>query len=70
MAEAKYACSLSEKSIRKANEELHEEPDERLSTVQSLREWIEREPWITSPTGCRLYLTLYMSVFNTLYVCS
>ena len=44
-------CSLSEKTIKKAQEELNEDPNERLGAVQALREWIEREPWITSPTG-------------------
>ena len=44
-------CSLSEKTIKKAKKELNEEPKERLGAVQALREWIEREPWITSPTG-------------------
>ena len=46
-----YVCSLSEKTIKKAKKELNEEPKERLGTVQALREWIEREPWIKSPTG-------------------
>lgn len=46
-----YVCSLSEKSIKKAQKELNEEPKERSGAVQALREWIEREPWITSPTG-------------------
>ena len=46
-----YVCSLSEKTIEKAKKELNEDPKERLGAVQALREWIEREPWITSPTG-------------------
>ena len=51
MADSYYVCSLSEDDIEKARDELHEEPAERLGAVESLVEWIQREPWITSPTG-------------------
>ena len=47
-----YQCSLSATSIEKAKKELNEDPDERQGAVNALREWTEREPWITSPTGC------------------
>ena len=47
-----YKCSLSAKSIEKAEKELNENPNERQGAVDALREWTEREPWITSPSGC------------------
>ena len=51
MAADQYSCSLSEKTLIKAKDELHEDPDERLGSVRTLREWTEREPWITAPSG-------------------
>ena len=50
MAE-KYVCSLSEQTLKKAKKELNEDPKEREGALQTFREWIEREPWITSPTS-------------------
>ena len=52
----KYSCSLSEKWLDKAKKELNEIPDERQGAVQALKEWADREPWITAPPG---------SYFNT-----
>ena len=48
---ATYVCSLSEESIKKAKEELNEDPKERLGALQSLREWTDTQPWINTPTG-------------------
>ena len=57
MPETSYVCSLSEKSIKKAKKELNEDPKERNGAVQTLKEWIEREPWLHAPTGtCAMYM--------------
>ena len=48
-----YQCTLSDSSIKKAKEELNEDPKERAGAVQAFREWTEREPWIRAPTGTR-----------------
>lgn len=56
MAADQYSCSLSEKTLIKAKDELHEDPDERLGSVRTLREWTEREPWITAPSDPRFLL--------------
>ena len=53
MADETYRCSLSEKSLKKAEKELNEDAKERLGAVQALREWIEREPWISAPTSTK-----------------
>ena len=57
MLDTEYVCTLSAKSLKKAKRELNEDPKDRLGAVQSLREWSQRENWITSPTG-RVCLTL------------
>ena len=51
MTDDNYRCSLSETDLQKAKDELREEPGERLGSVQTLIEWIERELWITAPKG-------------------
>ena len=51
MSSVIYTCALSDKSLQKAKDELHEDPAERLGAVQTLKEWIDREPWITAPSG-------------------
>lgn len=50
-----YTCSLCEASLDKAKKELNEDPKERLSAVQTLRNWINQEQWISAPTDI-LYL--------------
>ena len=46
-----YVCTLTEASQRKAREELHEEPKERLASVATLRDWITAQPHITCGGG-------------------
>ena len=46
-----YVCTLTEASQRKAKEELHEEPKERLASVATLRDWITAQPHITCGGG-------------------
>ena len=50
-----YTCKLNPESLAKAKKELNEDPSNRLGAVQTLREWIERQPHITCNTG-KVYL--------------
>lgn len=45
-----YVCPLSEKSLKKAKEELSEDPKERLSAMNTFKNWILEQPHITCPT--------------------
>jgi len=46
-----YVCTLDGKSLKKAKDELHEDPKERLGAVQKFRELILQQPHIKCPTG-------------------
>jgi len=45
-----YVSTLDEASLKKAKEELNEDPKERLSSVNALRQWILAQPHIQCPT--------------------
>jgi len=45
-----YVCTLDEASLKKAKDELNEDPKERLSSVNALRKWILDQPHIQCPT--------------------
>lgn len=60
MAE-KYVCTLSEQTQKKAKKELNEDPKERDGALQTFREWIEREQWISAPTD-PLFLLAFLRV--------
>ena len=49
--DAPYTCTLSPEDQKKAQEELYENPKERMAAVQQLRDWIKRQPHISSRTG-------------------
>ena len=51
MLDTEYVCTLKARDLKKAKDELNEDPKQRLGAVQSLREWVQREPWINAPTG-------------------
>ena len=51
MLDTEYVCTLTSTDLKKAKDELNEDPKQRLGAVQSLREWVQREPWINAPTG-------------------
>ena len=56
--DSEYVCALDEASLKKAKEELNEDPKERLSAVNAFRQWILAQPHLTCPTGmisCRPY---------------
>ena len=55
-----YICTLDDASIKKAKEELNEDPQDRLAAVQALRNWVKEQPHITCPAlGRSALLALY-----------
>ena len=52
-----YQCSLNEAALAMATEELNEVPKERLSAVQTLRQWILQQKHLKCPTG--MFYTMY-----------
>ncbi|CAH1778297.1 unnamed protein product, partial [Owenia fusiformis] len=67
LAEAKYVCSLDEKSLAKAKKELNENPNERQAAVEQLREWILQQPHFKCCTDTRfLLMFLRRSAFSQL----
>jgi hypothetical protein len=50
VSEANYVCTLTEKSLKKAKEELNEDPKNRLGAVETFRQWILQQPHIKCPT--------------------
>ena len=50
MTEA-YVCTLTKESLKKAKNELNEDPKERLGAVETFRKWILDQPHIKCPTG-------------------
>ena len=66
-----YSCSLCEESLKKAKKELNEDPKERLGQVQTLRNWINQEQWISVPTGGSLMFVLRcVPAFDCMFVCA
>ena len=61
MLDTEYVCTLKASDLKKAKDELNEDPKQRLGAVQSLREWVQREPWINAPTGKYLGLRQNLS---------
>ena len=51
MADGEYVCSLDASSLKKAKLELYEESKDRLSALQTFREWIGSQKWLKTPTG-------------------
>lgn len=47
-----YVCTLDQASLIKAEQELNEDPKQRISAVETLRKWLEeRKDWVRVPTG-------------------
>lgn len=47
-----YVCTLDQASLLKAEQELNEDPKQRMSAVETLRKWLEeRKDWVRVPTG-------------------
>ncbi|KAL5021459.1 hypothetical protein ScPMuIL_000614 [Solemya velum] len=66
MAE-EYVCTLDDASLKKAMKELNEDPKERDSAVQTLREWLQQQKWLRTPTdSCFLLAFLRTRKFSQL----
>ncbi len=46
-----YVCSLDAETAQKAKDELCEDPEERMSEVETFRKWILEQPHLRCPTG-------------------
>lgn len=55
--DADYVCSLDAATLKKAAEELHEDPKNRLGAVQTFREWILQQKHIKCPTDTHYLLS-------------
>ncbi|CAD5118380.1 unnamed protein product [Dimorphilus gyrociliatus] len=51
-----YKCILDEKTLKKAKEELNEDPNDRLAAVDSLRKWISEQKYIKCNTSVEFLL--------------
>lgn len=51
MAKDEYTCTLDEKYIKKAKDELNEIPSDRLSAIEALKDWIIKQPHLTFDLG-------------------
>ena len=49
--EGNYVCTLSQKTLEKARKELHEDPKQRASQIETLRHWVKSQPHLRSRTG-------------------
>ena len=49
--EDEYVCTLDAASLKVAKEELNEDPVQRMSQVQTFRDWINQQKHIKAPTG-------------------
>lgn len=50
MAE-EYVCSLNDFFLKKAKDELHEDPKNRMGAVETFRNWIQSQKHLRCPTG-------------------
>lgn len=46
-----YVCTLDEETLQKAKEELNEDPKQRASQIETLRQWVLQQPHLKSRTG-------------------
>ena len=51
MGDDNYICQMDAASLRVAQEELFEAPKERLSQVDTFRQWINQQDHLKAPTG-------------------
>lgn len=51
MADEYYVSTLDEKTLQKAKDEICEDPKERMNAVQTFRQWILSQNYLTGPTG-------------------
>lgn len=53
--DGEYVCSLDDVSLKKAYEELREDPKERNVVLAKFREIISQNKWLKTPTGMSGY---------------
>ena len=46
-----YVCTLSPACLKQAKDELNEDPKDRLSSIQKLRDWINSQPHMVCRAG-------------------
>jgi len=46
-----YVCTLTDESLKKAKDELNEDPKDRLTAVRKFRDLVLQQPHIKCPTG-------------------
>lgn len=64
-----YSCSLDEQSLRKAKDELNEEPGKREKALATFREWIEKQSsWLKSPLDAKFLLAFLRKSEFSLHV--
>jgi len=51
VADADYVCTLNDKSLKKAKDELNEDPKNRMGQLQKFRQLVLQQPHIKCPTG-------------------
>lgn len=67
--EDSYTCTLTEKEIKKAKDELNEIPSDRLSAVQALREWLLKQKHLTFNSSNNEFLTKYFKIVKNFRYC-
>jgi len=51
VSDSDYVCTMTDESLKKAKDELNEDPKNRLGAVQKFRELVLQQPHIKCPTG-------------------
>ena len=46
-----YVCTLDETTLKKAKDELNEDPKQRALQIETFRQWVKSQPHIISRTG-------------------
>lgn len=59
-----YTCTLDANSLQKAQRELNEDPKEREGAIQTLREWVDQQKWLKTPTGMFVLFKSFILVLN------
>ena len=52
--EGTYVCTLDDAALKKAKDELNEDPAQRASQVETLRQWVKSQPHLKSRTGRKI----------------
>ena len=49
--EGTYVCTLDDSTLKKAKDELNEDPVQRASQIETFRQWVKSQPHLKSRTG-------------------